>query len=224
MEKLIPISDLFKKSFELYKPRMWAMFFLGLIAWVGSAVIFALVGLLGIVSFIFVSENLKLGLLMALIFLVGLLLVIIINLWVQVALMFAVREENAKSSVKDLLMMTKGRLASYYWIAFLNAVIILAGFIVFIIPGVILSIWFCFSQYAFVFEGTKGFAALSRSKELVKGYWWPVLGRILILAAITILISFISKLGFLINSLFTMPFGIMYMYVIYEDLKRVKSL
>lgn len=223
MEKLLSIPDLFKKSFEIYKPRIWTMVLLGLVSWVSSIVIFAIFGAAGFITFVIGKNALPFNLLTTLVVLVGTLLAIIVSLWVNVALIYAVKEENAKSSAKDLLMMVRSRMVSYYWVAFLNALVVLAGFILFIIPGIIFSVWFCFSQYAFVFEGSTGGKALGRSRDLVKGYWWPVLGRILILAAISILISFISRLGFLINSLFTVPFGIVYMYTIYQDLKRVKS-
>lgn len=223
MEKLLPIQDLFKKSFSLYKPRLWTMMVLGLISWGASMIIFAVFGVAGFTAFAIGKNVLSFNLVTALLLLVGALLVIIVNVWIQIALMYAVKEEHVKTGAKDLLLTVHSRMASYYWVVFLRGLITLAGFILFIIPGIIFSVWFCFAQYAFVFEDTRGMKALYRSRELVKGYWWPVMGRLLLLLAVTMLISSIAKLGFLINSLFTMPFGIIYIYAIYEDLKRVKN-
>lgn len=222
-QKLISISDLFKNSFELYKTRIWTMLLLGLIGWATSIIIFALFGVAGIAT-LFIGRGITtFNLFTALLFLIGILLVVIINVWIQIALIYAVKEENTKIGLKNLLISVKDKIASYYWIVFLRGIVVLAGLILFVIPGIIFSIWFCLSQYSFVFDGMKGKKALSRSKELVRGYWWPVFGRILLLVIIAVLISSISKIGFLINFLFTMPFGIVYMYVIYEDLKTLKS-
>ncbi len=223
MQKLLPIGDLFKKSFELYKPRIWTMLWLGVISWISSIVIFAVFGIAGFTTFALGRNILTFNLFSLLLFLIGVLLVVIINVWIQVAMIYAVKEEHATSSMKNLLLAVRGKMASYYWIVFLRGLASVVGFILFIIPGIIFSVWFCLSQYAFVFEDKKGSGALGRSRQLIKGYWWPVLGRLLILMVIAVLISSISKIGFLINSLFTVPFGIVYLYVIYEDLKQIKG-
>src|SRR3989344_5853909 len=120
-------------------------------------------------------------------------------------------------------MMVRGKIASYYWVIFLRGLAAVGGVLLLVIPGIIFAVWFCLANYAFVFEGTTGVKALSASKELVKGYWWPVFSRLLVLLIIAMAISSISKVGFFINSLLAMPFGIVYMYVIYEDLKNKKA-
>ncbi len=47
----------------------------------------------------------------------------------------------------------------------------------FLIPGIIFSIWFSFSLYILILEGQRGTQSLAMSRELVKGYFWPVLWR-----------------------------------------------
>ncbi len=64
------------------------------------------------------------------------------------------------------------------WTIILSAIAILCGFILFIIPGIIFSIWFSFSIYATLFDGQKGGAALKASKHLVQGRWFAVLWRL----------------------------------------------
>ena len=207
----------------MYKPRIWTMLLLGLINWAATLVVFTVFGVAGFTTFAVGRNDLSFNLVTGLLFLIGVLLAIIISIWIQVALIYAVKEENVGMGVKNLLMMVRSKMASYYWVVFLHAVIVFVGFILFVIPGIIFSVWFCLSQYALVFEGKKGMQALSRSRQLVKGYWWQVVGRLLLLVLIAMVVSSISKLGFLINSLFTVPFAIIYIYAIYEDLKRVKG-
>ncbi len=220
---LISVPDLFRKSFDIYKPRIWTMLLLGLTGWLGSVVVMAVFGVASFATLITGRGLFGLHLLTVFFMLIGMLLVIAINAWVQVTLLYYVKEENMKMGVKALLMSVQDKMPSYYWVVFLNAIIVIAGFILFIIPGIIFSVWLSMSQFAFVFEGLKGGKALSRSKELVKGYWWPVLGRLLLLVVLAAIVSSISKLGFLVNSLFTMPYGLVYLYVLYQDLKRIKA-
>jgi len=59
-------------------------------------------------------------------------------------------------------------LPDYLRLAFLFIVITLGGYLFFIIPGYIFSIWLSLSFFVFIYEGKKGFSALSRSRQLVK--------------------------------------------------------
>ncbi len=61
---------------------------------------------------------------------------------------------------------------SIIWLIFLSALIILAGFSLFIVPGIILAGYLGLSQSVRVIEGVRGINALIRSTELVQGHWW----------------------------------------------------
>ena len=57
----------------------------------------------------------------------------------------------------------------YIWTGILYLLIVVAGSIVFIIPGIILAVMYVFAPYAVIIEGISGGAALSRSKTLTGG-------------------------------------------------------
>ena len=222
-QKLLPVPELFKKSFKLYSSRMWVMLRLGLVSWASSVIIVAVFGLAGLATFLAAWGTSALNLTAVLIFLIGILLMIIVTALVQVALFCVLKDEYAQTSLKDLLKISWGKIGAYYWIVILRSLIVLAGCLLLIVPGIIFSVWFSLAPYVYIFEGLKGSKALSRSKELVKGRTFAVFGRLLLFIILAILVSSISRLGFLINSLFVMPFGIAYMYTMYEDLKMIKS-
>lgn len=48
------------------------------------------------------------------------------------------------------------------------------GFILFIIPGIIFSVWFAFSVYETILEKKKPIEAMKESKKLSAGRWWIV--------------------------------------------------
>jgi len=222
MEKLLSIRDLFKKSWELYKTRWWKMLLMALVGGLGSMVLGAIFGI-GAFTTLSLGHTINFSLTTLLVGLVGALLLIILNLWIQLALMYMIKEEYAKAGMWDTLMMVWNKMTGYAWVAILTGLVVCGGFILLIIPGIIFAIWFAFSKYAFVVDDTHGKAALKHSKELVRGYWWPVLGRICLIVVVAILVSMLTRIGFFINTLVVAPFSILYLYIIYEDLKRVKN-
>src|SRR5690606_24071043 len=60
----------------------------------------------------------------------------------------------------------------------LTSLVVWGGLILFIIPGIIVSIYLYFSIYALANEGVTGEQALLRSRSLVMGRWWTVFGKV----------------------------------------------
>lgn len=139
----------------------------------------------------------------------------------------AVLANNPKLSIEESLKQGLGKFFSYLWISALAGLIVLAGFIFFIIPGVLFSVWFSLILYALVIEDKKGAAALSRSKELVGGCWWKIFGRYiilgLILIGISLVLAWIPILGSLVLTTLITPISTLYLFFIYQDLKKIKS-
>lgn len=77
-----------------------------------------------------------------------------------------------------------GKLVGSY---LLTLVIIFGGFLLLVIPGVIFSVWYTFVAPAVVLEGLAGKAALRRSRELGRGYYFRNFG-ILILSQLVMLV------------------------------------
>lgn len=126
---------------------------------------------------------------------------------------------------------------SLLWIAILTAFITVGGFWLFIIPGIIFTIWFMFSMVVLMAEGERGMKALVKSREYVRDLFWPVLGRYLVIAVLvmvayailgTIIVAILSNgvwSAFLVNliMLFVIPAAVIYQVLLYEDLKAVKG-
>lgn len=88
-------------------------------------------------------------------------------------------------------------------------------------------IWFNFATYVLVVENIKGTKALSRSKFFVKGYWWSVFWRSIVLGMlmgiIALVLGFIPIAGGIIGEVLLTPFTIVFGFLLYEDLKRLKE-
>jgi hypothetical protein len=128
------------------------------------------------------------------------------------------------------------RLGSVILVSLLVGLILLGGFILLIIPGIIFAVFLAVTIPALVVENKRGTDALGRSWNLVKGAFWHVLGTIVVAGIIAGLVSgIISAIGgdnFLVSWIFTsigqiitVPFSALVSVVLYLDLRaRQESL
>ena len=165
------------------------------------------------------------------------LVIIIVSLWSNISLLYAVKERNNGITIEGAIKMGWSNLGSYIWISFLSFVIIVGGLILFIIPGIIFMVWFALAAYVLVNENKKGFDALKRSKELISGYVTAFWGRTMILGIVIFFVVFLfsmvigifskifqpfSYLSSLLNIVIT-PLSIIFAFLIYENIKKAKD-
>ncbi|MFA5023112.1 MAG: hypothetical protein WC385_00535 [Candidatus Paceibacterota bacterium] len=232
MPKLIGLGDLFKNTWVIYREK------------------FVFIVVLMIVPFLLMAVNQILsitgnGLVLSLAAIIGLVAGIGV-LWAGAGLFIYLRNRAQVITVKEAYRLGWGKLLALIWVAILTMFIIGGGFMLFVIPGIILTIWLLFAQMLVIVEDEKGLKAIVKSREYVKGYFWPVLGRYvvivivlmiayLIFTAIAAMIAglfgglgsttasvLMSLLGVIINVLIV-PFAAICMFLIYESLKRAKG-
>lgn len=225
--KLPVFSHFFSKTFSVYKNNFWTFLII-------SAIPF-------IVSFLFLNIFLKLIIKSSLanIFLIIpiYLIIVIIFLWVNLSLLYAVKERENKINIGVALKKGWSNLGSYLWVSFLVFIIVLGGSILFIIPGIIFMVWFALATYVLVDENKKGMDALKRSKELISGYVTAFWGRTLLFGLIISLVlflfsfiigivpvfsSFLNYISTLIN-IITSALSIIFIFLVYENIKKVKD-
>jgi hypothetical protein len=221
-------GDLLKRSWQIYKERISVL--LGIMILPVFVVLFATLLLIGI------KQLFQLSLVWLLGIIILALSAIILILWSGVALLYVVKEREAKIGLKESFTKARPKIISYLWISLLAGFITLIGFLLFIIPGIIFAVWFSLAVYILVAEDLTGMKALSRSKQLVSGFWWKVFWRFLIIGLIAIIFSLIISLfeeligipqeisiSSIILSLFFTPFAATYTFLIYEDLRKIKA-
>ena len=108
------------------------------------------------------------------------------------------------------------------WIGFLTGFIICGGFILFVIPGIIFMVWFFFAQFILVKEDVHGMNALLKSREYVRGEWFNVALRLLLIWAASVLVGIIPLAGPILCIVF-FPFTMIFHYLIYRDLREMKG-
>lgn len=122
------------------------------------------------------------------------------------------------------------RLWSVILVSLLVGLIVAAGFILLVIPGIIFLVLLSVSIPVLIVEGRRGTEAMGRSWNLVKGHFWHVLGVILVAALIVGLVSgLIGSIGgdawvarwifTAIAQIVTAPFAALVSVLLYLDLR-----
>lgn len=227
----LSIGQLFSESFFLFKKKFWSLLLImiipGLLITCGG---FLSAVAIGIFSTLSSSAYLPLIIMVVILFLVF----AFITTWSSVALITSLASAE-KLSFRDALRKSIKFVFPFLLINFQVFFIQIGGTILFIVPAIIFSIWFAFSMFVLVVDGKKGFQALMTSREYVRGRWWAVVGRFLLLtlvfAAISALFSFLKDnsesilLSILISilNIGASLFSTCYFFTMYKNLKEVRG-
>ena len=121
------------------------------------------------------------------------------------AVVRVVEAENSggePGSIGEIFGSISDRIWPLVWVAFVSSILVVFGFILLIIPGIILLVWWSVYQPAIIVEHL-AWDSLSRSRALVKGNGWNVFGLALVLLLLVLLTSAVSlSLGVLIGGAF----------------------
>ena len=88
--------------------------------------------------------------------------------------------EGERPSAGEVLVAGFEAFTPLFGAVLLAAIGIFAGFLALLVPGVYLAIRWYFVPQSVVIEGARGPAALSRSGQVVQGFWWRTLGLVLL--------------------------------------------
>lgn len=166
---------------------------------------------------------------------IGMVAVIVVSILGTAAQVLAIADPTGKNTVMKAYQSAKPYFLSYLLIAILSGITIAVGFLLFIVPGVVFAVWFCFTYFTLLIEGKKGIEAMKASKEHVRGMFLDVFVRLIVLFIIYFVIMFI--VGFVFSmfssgmmvqvatdiiSVFIAPYALVYLYRLYQDVKANK--
>ncbi len=225
--------QLFNISFEIYKRRFRTLLSVLLV----PVISLILMTLLWYIGLILAGESFLFSVLMILLLLVFTLVVIVTQSWGYAAMLYAIVGHKENLGFVDAFKKGRKKIFSYWWILWIEGFIMLGGFLLLFIPGIVFFVWFSLAMYVMVSEDLTGLNAILKSREYVKGKWWGVFGRLLFLLLILGVIYIFPSLvfehlnlawvGSVITSVINLligPFVAIYAYLIYEDLKQEKNL
>ncbi len=88
---------------------------------------------------------------------------------------------NRKSSIRECLRFGLKKAFPFFVTIFLLGLATLCGYLLLIIPGLMLTVWFALAAPVTFLEDSGYAGALGRSRRLVRGYFWRTLGFVIVL-------------------------------------------
>lgn len=123
--------------------------------------------------------------------------------------------EKKKAKIRDLFSVSY-LLPQYIIAIIIKVLVILVGFLLFIIPGVFWSVRFQFSSYIIIDEKVSPFEAIRRSSQITKGNWW----KLFFFNIVLVLINIAGAICFLIGLIVTIPTTMLASAYVYRKLSR----
>ncbi|MFH1790224.1 MAG: hypothetical protein ABH832_04135 [bacterium] len=185
---LIRPMEIIKQSLKLYQEK-WRDFLPYLILLLVPYIAIATISIVSLYLSVIISSSKFIS---SLIVLAVFVLSMLFSLWVSISLVqlihkFLNDKKTQPINWKELLGSNSHLMWPVIWTSAIAILIIIGGTILFIIPGIIFSIWYAFVSYEVVLENKKGMEALAKSKELVKGRWFGIVYRLFAPALIFII-------------------------------------
>jgi uncharacterized membrane protein len=81
---------------------------------------------------------------------------------------------RGETVVLDDLFSLDSRWISFAFLGVMKTLILIAGFILFIIPGIYLSVRYIFAEFLVLDEGLRPMEALRQSSQMTEGHWWKL--------------------------------------------------
>ncbi|PIR89036.1 MAG: hypothetical protein COU07_03010 [Candidatus Harrisonbacteria bacterium CG10_big_fil_rev_8_21_14_0_10_40_38] len=223
------VKSLLKRSLDIYKENFRT--FIGIL--LVPAVFAVLVGFFAV----FIPETKVWGIVILLLFILS----TFVGFWANTALIVFIRDRANKNSILNIYKASIKYFLPHFWILVLIGLITFGGMILFIIPMYFLAVLISLSPYILIAENTKGLKAIAKSREYIKDYFWPVVGRQLALMALAGLIglfigllalslslfgqsaeSIFGPLIFTIAVLLLTPIAPIFLTLLYENLRSIK--
>ncbi len=162
------------------------------------------------------------------VYLVLLLISVVASVLMTVALTLAL--ENPSLTIGQSYRAALGFFWRYLGLSVVMSVLLMIGFLLLFVPGVILFVWFTFATFVLILEKASIVDSLKRSREYTRGRWWGILGRLVAMTALSLVLVMIfgivaglllpSTLGQLVITLLSallVPVMVGYMYLMYQD-------
>jgi hypothetical protein len=123
--------------------------------------------------------------------------VLFINMGV---LLYVYTNNDQKPSYVDGLQWLAKRFLSYFWLSICLGALQMGGFILLIVPGIILSIYTALATSVLAAEDARGFTAIMRSRQLVRGRFWKTAITFFLFSLFTVVVVGVSVVGVLFTS------------------------
>jgi hypothetical protein len=219
MEKLAPPFDLIKKAVNIFVKKENLLFLVKI--YIPMAV-FSVIS----IAQSFLPDSIKNSNSVWLVLGLGLIQVLYLLISIFIAASGIIALGKVVDGGELSLTKTYKKAWGFYWVFLLLSVVLtllyLLGFILLIVPALLFIVWFAFSRFMAVEKGLGVKESLLKSKDLVKGIYWKILGRLIVFGAFTVVVQMIlSVVPYGVGAVVSSLCGGLYMlplYLLYREL------
>lgn len=154
---------------------------------------------------------------------------IVFQAW-SMATLITIAKEDKLAQPAIAYKMAANKIFPFFWVALIYISLIVAGTILFVVPGIIAAVWFCLAGAICVIEQKKGTEAMITSKNLIVGSWRMsslFLSYLLALATAVLFFAALLKMPLLFQTLFTNTLAGAFfaagIFVLYERLSSLQK-
>ena len=184
-----PISDILAQSVQIYRLR--AAELIGYSGWL-------LLPTAALLLASYLPEGVAQSILFFAIFIFQ------IVLWLRICIILSLLSQDAftgkATDTAIIQQLARSRSLPLILVSLLVGAVVLGGTILFVVPGLIFTIWFGYAQFLAMFEGKQGLAALAESRSLVQGRFWVAL-RYQLFGPITVVFIYAVILALVLSML-----------------------
>lgn len=214
---LPPVMELVSLSLgELWK-NIWKSFLIMLLPFASTFVL----GFMGGVGMMI--ANSKIGMVGAGLLAVSVFLLMVLATLISTVMLIKQVEGNWLLTYGQSFNESLRYILPLFIVVLLSTLTILGGIMLFVIPGIIATLWLSFAQILTIVENKRGMSALVSSKELVRGKLGTILTYFAVVFLLVLFVSFIAGLLPVIGvfvSFFTTPFMLIFTIRFYHALKK----
>jgi hypothetical protein len=208
--KLSGIGTLLKETWGVFKTRFFTLILIMLLG--------TLLVVIGVaISFIPVIISKSLA---PLTFILACILMIYTMARYYAALYYAITSKDC--NVREAFKKTRSKALPFIWIILLQSSVIIGGFCLFFIPGVILSVWLFPALFIFLSEDERGMNSLLKSREYVRGHGFKIFIRLFVSILITMSFGLVPYIGAVLSFVLA-PFPLIFAYLLYKELREIKG-
>ena len=219
----IPIGELFSQTWVQYKRRalpIIAVILISSVLIVSVTLVMALSGIFGgVILTHFMGKMTGIFIITALMS-VLLCIIIILIIWCQATALAIVLDEDV--GIIEAFQQGWYYLWPLTWVLTIFSGILMTGFALGFLPAFLFLVWFSFCAFILFEEDMRGMGTLLLSREYVRGYGWNIFGKMCVIWLLSFIAWLIPFLGQILSILFA-PFLMLYLLIMYRDLKSIKG-
>lgn len=225
--------ELAKESWLVYKARFWSVLGIGALGFLGVMAVLLLTVILGVGAYFLLGGKsqplIGIGAVLILVTIAG---ISLLGNWISAAVTINIAHWEKRVGIKESYQLARPFIIPLLLTSLVSGLIILGAGLLLIIPALIFSVWFSFIQYSVVLDKKSGLAALTASREYIRGRFWQVLWLMVAVHLPEIVLGLVFSSGgsgkeggdvsgiLQIFSLFTFPFYQVYMYTLFLHLRK----